>query len=74
MLRPPSDALKVRPRLLLVSPIMQAAFQSTKTALVAVTTLVHTSLSAVVSLAVDVTDSHVRAVLQLDQNSRDIVL
>ncbi len=63
-LQPLTDLLKGSPKVLLWSPAADAAFVAAKAALVAAVTLCHPAPNAVLSLAVDASDSHVGGVLQ----------
>jgi hypothetical protein len=58
------DLLKGSPKVLLWSPAAEATFIAAKTALVATVLLCHPAPHAVLSLAVDASDSHVGGVLQ----------
>ena len=64
ILQPLTDALVGSPKSLVWSPALDASFLAAKSALAAATPLVHPSVSAPVSLAVDASASHVGAVLQ----------
>ena len=64
ILRPLTDALRGDPKDFSWSPLMASAFISAKSALALVPTLVHPDPLALVSLAVDASDSHVGAVFQ----------
>jgi len=64
ILRPLTDLLRGNPKKLLWSDLASAAFAAGKAALVSCTALAHPSPNAVVSLAVDASDSHVGGVLQ----------
>ncbi len=64
MLRPLTDLLKGKPKVLEWSPAAAAAFEKSKAALVAAVPLSHPAPHAKLSLAVDVSDSHVGGVLQ----------
>jgi hypothetical protein len=59
-----TDLLKGSPKVLLWSPAADAAFVAVKAALVAAVPLCHPAPQAVLSLAVDASDSHVGGVLQ----------
>jgi hypothetical protein len=63
-LQPLTDLLKGLPKVLLWSHAAEAAFVATKAALVAAVPLCHPAPQAVLSLAVDASDSHVGGVLQ----------
>jgi cleavage and polyadenylation specificity factor subunit 1 len=63
-LKPLTDLLKGSPKVLLWSPAADAAFVAAKAALVAAVPLCHPAPQAVLSLAVDASDSHVGGVLQ----------
>jgi hypothetical protein len=63
-LQPLTDLLKGSPKVLLWSPAAEAAFVAAKAALVAAVPLCHPAPHAVLSLAVDASDSHVGGVLQ----------
>jgi hypothetical protein len=63
-LQPLTDLLKGSPKVLLWSPAADAAFVATKVALVAAVPLCHPAPQAVLSLAVDASDSHLGGVLQ----------
>ncbi len=63
-LQPLTDLLKGSPKVLLWSPAADAAFVAAKAALVAAVPLCHPTPHAVLSLAVDASDSHVGGVLQ----------
>ncbi len=63
-LQPLTDLLKGSPKVLLWSPAADAAFVAAKAALVAAVPLCHPAPNAVLSLAVDASDSHVGGVLQ----------
>jgi hypothetical protein len=63
-LQPLTDLLKGSPKVLLWSPAAEAAFVAAKAALVAAVPLCHPAPQAVLSLAVDASDSHVGGVLQ----------
>ncbi len=63
-LQPLTDLLKGSPKVLLWSPAAESAFVAAKAALVAAVPLCHPAPNAVLSLAVDASDSHVGGVLQ----------
>jgi hypothetical protein len=63
-LKPLTDLLKGSPKVLLWSPTANAAFIAAKAALVAAVPLCHPAPNAILSLAVDASDSHVGGVLQ----------
>ncbi len=63
-LQPLTDLLKGSPKVLLWSSAADAAFIAAKTALVAAVPLCHPAPSAVLSLSVDTSDSHIGGVLQ----------
>jgi hypothetical protein len=63
-LQPLTDLLKGSPKVLLWSSAAEAAFVAAKAALVAAVPLCHPAPHAVLSLAVDASDSHVGGVLQ----------
>ena len=64
ILQPLTDLLKGSPKVLLWSPAAESAFVAAKAALVAAVPLCHPAPHAVLSLAVDASDSHVGGVLQ----------
>jgi hypothetical protein len=64
ILQPFTDLLKGSPKVLLWSPAAESAFVAAKAALVAAVPLCHPAPHAVLSLAVDASDSHVGGVLQ----------
>jgi len=64
VLRPLTDLLKGKPKVLEWSPAAAAAFEKSKAALVAAVPLSHPAPHAKLSLAVDASDSHVGGVLQ----------
>ncbi len=69
-LKPLTDLLRGNPKTLVWSGSAQSAFTAGKAALAACTKLVHPTPGAVVSLAVDASDTHVGGVLQqLNQGS-----
>ena len=63
-LQPLTDLLRGNPKVLVWSPAASAAFKASKRALVAAVPLVHPAPRAVLSLAVDASDTHVGGVLQ----------
>ena len=63
-LQPLTDLLKGSPKVLVWSPAAEAAFVAAKASLVAAVPLCHPAPNAVLSLAVDASDSHVGGVLQ----------
>jgi hypothetical protein len=63
-LQPLTDLLRGAPKLLAWPPEAAAAFKKSKEALIAAVPLSHPSPNAVLSLAVDASDSHVGGVLQ----------
>ncbi len=63
-LQPLTDLLRGNPKVLVWSPAASAAFKASKRALIAAVPLVHPAPQAVLSLAVDASDTHVGGVLQ----------
>jgi hypothetical protein len=63
-LQPLTDLLRGNPKVLVWSPAASAAFKASKRALVAAVPLVRPAPQAVLSLAVDASDTHVGGVLQ----------
>jgi hypothetical protein len=63
-LQPLTDLLKGSPKVLLWSPAAYTAFVAARAALVAAVPLCHPAPQAILSLAVDASDSHVGGVLQ----------
>ena len=64
VLAPLTNALKGPGKSLICTPILEAAFRHAKDLLIKVPELTHPRPSALISLAVDASDSHVGAVLQ----------
>ncbi len=63
-LQPLTDTLRGAPKTLEWPPATTAAFRAAKAALAAVVPLAHSAPNAVLSLATDASDTHVRGVLQ----------